>query len=193
MLTEISAVHGDELLVQTAYLTAVYLGPNQTLPGVDPICSSGDCDWPIYGSLGICAEIVNISASTNSSLLSWLQEVFLIEIQKSQYATVISEAGSAPYYLAVLIPLPHPSTEFKEAPPQTVISQAFVGYFNTPVRLTNDTDLATILYIGVSLYFCTQSFSTTVKGGIHNTSELAYNNNNNNILSSSTTESMNSY
>jgi hypothetical protein len=190
MLTEISAVHGDELLVQTAYLTAAYLGPNQTLPGVDPICSSGDCDWPIYGSLGICAEIVNISASTNSSLLSWLQEVFLIEIQKSQYATVISEAGSAPYYLAVLIPLPDPSTEFKEAPPQTVISQAFVGYFNNPVRLTNDTDLATILYIGVSLYFCTQSFSTTVKGGVHNTSELAYNNN---ILSSSTTESMNSY
>jgi hypothetical protein len=190
MLTEISAVRGDELLVQTAYLTAAYLGPNQTLPGVDPICSSGDCDWPIYGSLGICAEIVNISASTNSSLLSWLQEVFLIEIQKSQYATVISEAGSAPYYLAVLIPLPDPSTEFKEAPPQTVISQAFVGYFNNPVRLTNDTDLATILYIGVSLYFCTQSFSTTVKGGVHNTSELAYNNN---ILSSSTTESMNSY
>jgi hypothetical protein len=190
MLTEISAVRGDELLVQTAYLTAAYLGPNQTLPGVDPICSSGDCDWPIYGSLGICAEIVNISASTNSSLLSWLQEVFLIEIQKSQYATVISEAGSAPYYLAVLIPFPDPSTEFKEAPPQTVISQAFVGYFNNPVRLTNDTDLATILYIGVSLYFCTQSFSTTVKGGVHNTSELAYNNN---ILSSSTTESMNSY
>jgi len=190
MLTEISTVHGDELLVQTAYLTAAYLGPNQTLPGVDPICSSGDCDWPIYGSLGICAEIVNISASTNSSLLSWLQEVFLIEIQKSQYATVISEAGSALYYLAVLVPFPDPSTEFKEAPPQTVISQAFVGYFNNPVRLTNDTDLAKIQYIGVSLYFCAQSFSTTVKGGIHNTSELAYNNN---ILSSSTTESMNSY
>jgi hypothetical protein len=190
MLTEISTVHGDELLVQTAYLTATYLGPNQTLPGVDPICSSGDCDWPIYGSLGICAEIVNISASTNSSLLSWLQEVFLIAIQKSQYATVISEAGSALYYLAVLVPFPEPSTEFKEAPPQTVISQAFVGYFNNPVRLTNDTDLAKIQYIGVSLYFCTQSFSTTVKGGIHNTSELAYNNN---ILSSSTTESMNSY
>jgi hypothetical protein len=190
MLTEISTVHGDELLVQTAYLTAAYLGPNQTLPGVDPICSSGDCDWPIYGSLGICAEIVNISASTNSSLLSWLQEVFLIAIQKSQYATVISEAGSALYYLAVLVPFPEPSTEFKEAPPQTVISQAFVGYFNNPVRLTSDTDLAKIQYIGVSLYFCTQSFSTTVKGGIHNTSELAYNNN---ILSSSTTESMNSY
>jgi hypothetical protein len=190
MLTEISTVHGDELLVQTAYLTAAYLGPNQTLPGVDPICSSGDCDWPIYGSLGICAEIVNISASTNSSLLSWLQEVFLIAIQKSQYATVISEAGSALYYLAVLVPFPDPSTEFKEAPPQTVISQAFVGYFNNLVRLTNDTDLAKIQYIGVSLYFCTQSFSTTVKGGIHNTSELAYNNN---ILSSSTTESMNSY
>jgi hypothetical protein len=190
MLTEISTVHGDELLVQTAYLTAAYLGPNQTLAGVDPICSSGDCDWPIYGSLGICAEIVNISASTNSSLLSWLQEVFLIAIQKSQYATVISEAGSALYYLAVLVPFPDPSTEFKEAPPQAVISQAFVGYFNNPVRLTNDTDLAKIQYIGVSLYFCTKSFSTTVKGGIHNTSELAYNNN---ILSSSTTESMNSY
>jgi hypothetical protein len=190
MLTEISAVHGDDLLVQSAYLTAAYLGPNQTLPGVDPICSSGDCDWPIYGSLGICTEIVNISASTNSSLLSWLQEVFLIELRGSQYTTVVAGAGSALYYLAVQIPFTDPSTEFKEAPPQTVISQAFIGYFNNPVSLTNDTDLAKIQYIGVSLYFCTRSFSTTVKGGIHNTSELAYTNN---ILSSSTTESINSY
>jgi hypothetical protein len=190
MLTEISAVHGDDLLVQAAYLTAAYLGPNQTLPGVDPICSSGDCDWPIYGSLGICAEIVNISASTNSSLLSWLQEVFLVELQGSQYSTVVAEAGSAPYYLAVLIPFPDPSTEFKEAPPQTVISQSFIGYFNNPVSLTNNTELAKVQYIGVSMYFCTQSFSTTVKGGIQNTSELAYSNN---ILSSSTTESINSY
>jgi hypothetical protein len=190
MLTEISAVHGDELLVQTAYLTAAYLGPNQTLPGVNPICSSGDCDWPIYGSLGICAETVNISASTNSSLLSWLQEVFLTELRGSQYTTVFAEAGSGPYYLAAHIPFPDPSTEFKEAPPQTVMSQAFIGYFHHPVNFTNDTDLAKIQYIGVSLYFCTQSFSTTVKGGIHNTSELAYTNN---ILSSSTTVSINSY
>jgi hypothetical protein len=177
-------------LVQTAYLTAAYLGPNQTLPGVDPTCSSGDCDWPIYGSLGICAEIVNISASTNSSLLFWLQEVFFAELQGSQYSTVIAEAGNAPYYLAVMIPFTDPSTEFKEAPPQTVISQAFIGYFNNPVSLANNTELAKVQYIGVSLYFCTQSFSTTVKGGIQNTSELAYTNN---ILSSSTTELMNSY
>jgi hypothetical protein len=190
MLTEISAAHGDELLVQAAYLTAAYLGPNQTMPGVDPICSSGDCDWPIYGSLGICVETVNISATTNSSLLSWLQEVFLVELRGSQYATVFEDAGSAPHYLAALIPFTEPSTEFKEAPPQTVISQAFIGYFNNPVSLTNDTDLAKMQYIGVSLYFCTQSFSTTVKGGIYNTSELAYTNS---ILSSSTTEPINSY
>ena len=190
MLTEISAVSGDDLLVQTAYLTAAYLGPNQTLPGVDPICSSGDCDWPIYGSLAICAEIVNISASTNSSLLSSLQKAFLIELRGSQYSTVFAQAGSAPYYLAALMPLTDPSTEFKEAPPQTVISQAVIIHYNNPVSITNDTDLAKIQYIGVSLYFCTQSFLTTVKGGIHNTSELAYTNN---ILSSSTTESINSY
>ena len=190
MLTEISAVPGDDLLVQTAYLTAAYLGPNQTLPGVDPICSSGDCDWPIYGSLGICAEIVNLSASTNSSLLFWLQEVFLYDLRDSQYSTVIAEVGSGPYYLAVHGPFPEPSTEFKEAPPQTVISQAFICYANNPINITDDAELAKVQYIGVSLYFCTQSFSTTVKGGIHNTSELAYSNN---ILSSSTTESMNSY
>jgi hypothetical protein len=190
MLTGIFAAHGDELLVQTAYLTAAYLGPNQTLPGVDPICSSGDCDWPIYGSLALCAEVVNLSASTNSSLLFWLQEVFLVELRHSQYSTVFSQAGSAPYYLALQIPFTDPSTEFKEAPIQTVISQTFIGYFNSPVNLTNNTDLAKMQYIGVSLYFCTQSFSTTVKGGIHNTTELAYTNS---ILSSSTTESLNSY
>jgi hypothetical protein len=189
-LTEISAVNGDELLIQTAYLTAAYLAPNQSLPGVDPICSSSDCDWPIYGSLGICAETVNISATTNSSLLAWLQEVFFYELEHSQYSTVFAEAGNASYYFAIQMPFLDPSTEFKDAPLQTVISQTFIGYFNNPVSLTNYTELTKMQYIGVSLYFCTQSFSTTVKGGIHNTSELAYTNN---IVSSSTTASVNSY
>jgi hypothetical protein len=160
------------------------------LPGVDPICSSGDCEWPIYGSLAICTEIVNISASTNSSLLSLLLEEFLIELRESQYTPLFSQAGSSPYYLAALMPFTSPSTEFKEALPQTTISQAIVVYFANLVSITSDTDLAKIQYIGVSQYFCTQSFSTIVKGGIQNTSELAYTNN---ILSSSTTESVNSY
>jgi hypothetical protein len=95
-LTEISAVNGDELLIQTAYLTAAYLAPNQSLPGVDPICSSSDCDWPIYGSLGICAETVNISATTNSSLLAWLQEVFFYELEHSQYSTVFRHPDAFP-------------------------------------------------------------------------------------------------
>jgi hypothetical protein len=188
MLTESSTVNGDELLVQTAYLTAAYLAPNQELPGVDPICSSGDCDWPIYGSLGICAEVVNISATTNTTLLSDLLEAFLIELRESQYSTVFAGAGSTSYYLTALMPFTQPSTEFKEAPPQAVISQAVVVHFDGPVSIANDTNLAKIQYIGVSLYFCTQSFSTTVKNGVHNTSELSYTNN---ILSSTTTESVN--
>jgi hypothetical protein len=171
-------------------LAAAYLGPNQTLPGVDPMCSSGDCDWPVYASLGICAEIVNISASTNSSLLTELLASFLVELRESQYASVFANAGDAQYYLTALLPFTSPSTEFKEAPPQTVISQSVVVHFNTPVSIANDTNLAQIQYIGVSLYFCTQSYSTTVKRGIQNTTKLAYTNN---IISRSTTESINSF
>lgn len=189
ILNDESEDYGDDRFVQTAYLTAAYLGPNQTLPGVDPVCSTGDCDWPTYGSLGICAEIVNISASTNSSLLSELQEEFLIELRDSQYSTVFAGAGSGPYYLAVVMPFLYPSTEFKEAPFQTIISQYFIGYFNSPVNLTDNADLAKIQYTGVSLYFCTQSFSTTVKGGIYNTTELG---SSSTILHSSTNKTINS-
>jgi len=189
MLTEISTVQGDELRIQEAYLTAAYLVPNQPLPEVEPVCSSGDCDWPVYGSLGICTEVVNISASTNSSLLSSLLEGFITDLRYSQYAAVFASAGSGPYYLAGFIPIDSPSTEFKEAPPQTVVSQAVVGYFNTLIDPTNDTDLATMQFIGVSLYFCTQSFSTTVKDGIHTTSMVAFTND---ILSSSNNQTLNS-
>jgi hypothetical protein len=189
ILTELSIVQGDELLVQTAYLTAAYLGPNQTLPGVDPICSSGDCEWPIYGSLGICTEVTNLSASINSSLQSSLLDNFLTDLRYTQYGTVFAQAGSGPYYITSFIPLPQPLAEFKEAPPQTVIAQAFISYYDKPLNFTSDADLAKLQFIGVSLYFCTQSFSTTVKGGIHNTSMLAYTNN---VLSSSATQSLNS-
>jgi len=182
-------VPGDELLVQSAYLAAAYLGPNQTLPGVDPECSSGDCDWPVYGSLGICTEVVNLSATTNSSLLPYLLDVFLVDFQDSQYETVFQQAGSGPFYLTGLIPFPEPSTEFTVAPPQTIISQAFIPYYDNPLNVTNVTDLAKMQYIGVSLYFCTQAFSTTVKGGIQETSVVAYTND---ILSSTNTQSLNS-
>ena len=188
-LTTLFTVPGDELLVQSAYLAAAYLGPNQTLPGVDPECSSGDCDWPVYGSIGICTEVVNLSATTNSSLLPYLLDVFLADFKDSQYATVFQQAGSGPFYLTGLIPFPDPSTEFTEAPPQTLISQAFIPYYDNPVNVSSVTDLEKMQYIGVSQYFCTQSFSTTVKNGIQETSVVAYTND---ILSSTTTQSLNS-
>ncbi|EPS45500.1 hypothetical protein H072_492 [Dactylellina haptotyla CBS 200.50] len=185
-------VQGEDLSVQQAYLTAAYLGPNKTLPGVDPICSSGDCAWPTYGSLGVCVEIVNLSATTNTTLLDWLDVVFVLRVETSDYGSAFDLVASQKIegYAAALVPAPVPisATEFKETQFQTVIGQFFLAYFHEPIQLTT-ADLAKAQYIGISMYLCTQSFSTTVKDGIQNTSEIAYTAD---IVSKSTEESTNS-
>jgi hypothetical protein len=118
-----------------------------------------------------------------------MQELVLYELQDSQYgAAVFNQVKTTPLYVAFVMPFPQSTNEFTESPPQTVIAQSFIGYSNELLVLDNNTDLTKFQYIGVSQYFCTQSFSTTVKEGISNTTELAYTNK---IISSTTTDSVN--
>ncbi len=167
-----SAAHGDELFVQTAYLTAAYLPPNQTLPGVEPVCSTGHCDWLPYGSLAVCAEVVNLTASTNVTLQAELEQDIQSVIDNSIYSGLFTNANGSGLYPALMIPFSAPSTEFKETPPKTVISQTFVAYSDRLLNLSRRADLAKLQYIGVSLYICTQTFSTDVSNGISNTTEV---------------------
>ncbi|KAF3928410.1 hypothetical protein AA313_de0206081 [Arthrobotrys entomopaga] len=184
-------VQQEELLASQAYLAAAYLAPNDTVPEVEPVCSSGDCDWPLYGSLGVCAEVVNISASTNKSLVDVLVGTFVQQLTQTTYGKVFeSTAQDLPVYAAALIPFPQAATraEFKETQFDTVISQVFISHFNGPVILSRNADIAKIQLIGVSMYICTKSFSTTVRGGVHETVQVA---SAADILSRSTSESIN--
>lgn len=41
--------------------------PNVTLSDVSASCQSGNCTWPLYSSLAICASTADVSASLKSS------------------------------------------------------------------------------------------------------------------------------
>lgn len=62
-------------------LSALYSGlsnSNSSLSDVSSSCSTGDCTWPIYPSLGICASVIDVSADieNNRCNVTAFEEVF---------------------------------------------------------------------------------------------------------------------
>ena len=63
------------LTVNQTYLTntmkaSIYYGlysPNGTLPDVSAPCNSGNCTWPVYTSLAICASTADVTTSLRTS------------------------------------------------------------------------------------------------------------------------------
>ncbi|OIW34269.1 hypothetical protein CONLIGDRAFT_626323 [Coniochaeta ligniaria NRRL 30616] len=81
--TGFSVYNGNELIPgpfeavreQQAVYQGGFYPPNEDAPHVAPVCSSGDCVWPTYGSLAVCSDVVNLTAQGNPALLENLRNV----------------------------------------------------------------------------------------------------------------------
>jgi hypothetical protein len=149
---------------------------------VEPVCSTGDCDWPIYGSLGICAEVINITASSNATLLGIAEEYIFYELRQSGFKTIIQTTQSL-VYTALIVPFLGPSYEFNDSLNTVAISEVLVAFSTDPVNVTDNSVFSELQYLDVMFYFCTKSFSSSVTGGIYKTSPVS---SKVNILSSNT-------
>jgi hypothetical protein len=158
---------------ESALLAAAYLVPDQTLPGVEPLCSTGDCEWPIYGSLGICADVVNLTDTSNTTLRELLEYYVLWALRDSQFATMVSSLSNVLLYPALLIPFPAPSYQFNESVTRAAIGETLLAFSSTLVNITDNTVIPNFQFLDIMLYFCTKSFSSSVKAGISNTFEVA--------------------
>jgi len=174
--------NGDQLAFESSLLSAAYLGPDQKPPQVEPVCSTGDCDWPIYGSIGICAEVINITASSNTTLLEMAEEYIFYELRESGFQTIVQTTSSL-VYTALIVPFPAPSHEFNDSLNTVAISEILVAFSTDPVNVTDNSVFSELQYLDVMFYFCTESFSSSVTGGIYNTLPVS---SKVNILSSNT-------
>jgi hypothetical protein len=50
----------DSLREQQAIFNGAFQAPAEDILPVVPVCSSGDCRWPAYGTLAICGGVANL-------------------------------------------------------------------------------------------------------------------------------------
>ncbi|KAJ9148835.1 hypothetical protein NKR19_g5843 [Coniochaeta hoffmannii] len=166
---------------------AVYQGgfypPDEEAPHVAPVCSSGDCTWPVYGSLAVCSDVVNLTAQGDKELLADLRNVTAkrleilyasIKANGDIYGWANFQAQALPgFYPVILGPMFAPNVAFNESVKNLILNDNFVAY---PVRMLDSSgplDVDAFHFLGVTFWWCAKSYSTRVKAGEHTTAEVS--------------------
>ncbi len=155
------------------------------VPEVGPICSSGECTWPSYGSLAICGDVANLTALGDRELLETLRNATqkrLAVLLNTSYAT--SQAlGYGDYYFQtvpkafpiIIGPLGKPSHAFNQSVTELMLGDSFVAYTDEIMNNTISAmpDISKMKYLELALWWCSKTYSTQVTGGRPKTEELA--------------------
>jgi hypothetical protein len=189
--TGFSVYDGDRLIPspfefareQRAVYEGAFYPPDGEAPHVAPVCSSGDCAWPVYGSLAVCSDVVNLTAQADPNLLANLRNVTAkrlesfygsIKANGDIYGWVNFQAQALPgYYPVILGPMFSPSGAFDDSVKNLILSDNFIAY---PVRMLNSSeplDLDAFHFLGLTFWWCAKSYSSQVKAGEHTTVEIS--------------------
>jgi hypothetical protein len=152
-------------------------------PPASPVCSSGDCEWPLYGTLGLCSEVINLTAHGNETLLSSLRNVVSQRLP-AMYNSTLSLLESLAYgnfaystvplaFPIVLGPLTAPSGVFNESVNSLIASDHYIAYSNERMNLSSTPDLSRIQFLEIAFWWCTKTFATHVSAGVASSVEVA--------------------
>jgi hypothetical protein len=56
--------------MEHAIINAAYLDPSKSVPPLEPNCPTANCNFPTYGTVAICADILNVTDLANTQLKS---------------------------------------------------------------------------------------------------------------------------
>jgi len=154
--------------VSSSILNAAYLGPNLSVPIVNPICSTAQCTWPNYGSLAICVELKNVTDSANILLLG----TYFKGVVQEYYNLI---ANLPPVYPVLILTWPSPSNLFDEMVGRAAIVEHWIAFSNTMVNLTDyaNVDTSSFQFFAVAFFFCTKTLSSDVDAGVPHISEVS--------------------
>jgi len=174
----------DTTREKQALVNGAFFVPNETLPYVNPICSSGHCEWPLYGSLGICSAVTNLTAAGNQTLLSMLTNSTMKRVSNlfNSTSSMISDMTFDSYHISavpssypiVLGPLPGPTGLLNDSVTSLLFSNHYLAY--SEILFTNNTINtlpSKVHFLEIAMYLCSKTFSTEVTDGIPTTHETA--------------------
>ncbi|KAH8886103.1 hypothetical protein GQ53DRAFT_845189 [Thozetella sp. PMI_491] len=167
----------DILSYRRALIDAAYLGPNEEVPQPQPICSSADCTWRSYSSLGICGDLVNITDISDTALLASVRAnatgglLAYYNAYNNTDQDLRTKLGQ-PLRNIIIQPMVIPSQQFDEATTAATVGEYTIAFSDQLINSTDDLMTIQYQFLNFALYFCTKTFNTSVVGGRHNTTEL---------------------
>jgi len=148
-----------------------------------PICSSGECRWPPYGSLAICGGVANLTSLGNSTLIRSLNtatEKRLSVLFETTRATSDALSFGDTYfdivpqvYPIVIGVLDKPTNIFNASVTSLMASDSFIAYTDELLNNSFPFDMTKMKYLEVALWWCTKTFETNVTAGKASTRELS--------------------
>ncbi|TPX12036.1 uncharacterized protein E0L32_007339 [Thyridium curvatum] len=187
--TTFSLYDGNELQIPShitareklSIVNGAFFVPSEKVPEVIPVCSSGECRWPVYGSLGICGAVANLTALGNETLLaslknitsSRLDDIFNSTLDMVYSLTYTESLASVPASFPIVIgPVPSASGAFNDSITELLINDHYLAYSDELLTNVTASDLSHIKFLEIGFHWCTKSFSTEVRKGVHVTEEI---------------------
>ncbi|KAK1753682.1 hypothetical protein QBC47DRAFT_304021 [Echria macrotheca] len=173
----------DSLREQQAIFNGAFQAPAEDILPVAPVCSSGECRWPPYGTLAICGGVANLTALGNTTLLESLGEMaekrlsVLFDTTRStadalgygdRYFSIVPQV-----YPIVIGALDRPTGAFNASVTALMASDSFVAYADELLNNSFPFDVNKLKYLEVAFWWCTKSLETNVTAGKAVTTEIA--------------------
>jgi hypothetical protein len=176
------AASGEPTRLKQVILNGAYTIPGQTVPYLAPVCSSGECEWDVYGTVGVCSVVANLTAAGNETVLAQVRNMARSQLntvfnQSLALAEEISLDRSISYTVPPALPvlvgrMKAPSGAFDPSLSGLMLSDSFLAYADAPLNVTNHTDVGALRFLEVGLHWCTKAYETKVEGGRHATREV---------------------
>jgi len=155
--------------MERTILTNGYLDANDLVTPIEPSCTTADCFWPLYGSVGICSDFADVSDTKNPVLAGLLLDYANKTITGLNNAS-LPGYPLGPSYVAVTADAPVPSFVFSAELTAAAVGDVLFLYTPNPVLASTMTP-QDMRYAEVIFYACTKSFETVVTSGVKTTKE----------------------
>ncbi|CZR66586.1 uncharacterized protein PAC_16487 [Phialocephala subalpina] len=176
-----SPLHGSvgvpDLSMQQAVKMGLFNAANESITHTAPSCPTGNCTWPDFSSLGICSKTANITSFLSVVSVPGNQSAsigYIVDNNVTLPNGAYLQAGAMGLNITTppdvvdglsVSPTNH-SLAFQHEPntKRTTISNHFIIYQNS-----NSTSQPSFGAIEVLLYWCVNTYSTSVQSGIAST------------------------
>jgi len=164
-------------------VTGAFHVPDEPIPHTAPDCSSGECLWEPYGTLGVCSEVVNLTAAGRTDLIANLTATTsrradalfnrtALFIADGLTYSIFPSSSVPPSFPVIIGPMAGPTGSLNKSVSELLLSSHFLAYSDS--LLTGATARGAALhFLEISFYWCTKTLSTAVEAGVPRTTQHA--------------------